>query len=308
MDDPSRLSVKALPLAEAAQLWDAFSPDDCYGVAQSRRWAETWAEKVNPEIYCSVIFERGAPILMLPVEVVEDKTCRLARYIGGSHANANFPLLRTDSADMMTAGLAKAVLKALPLAVPKLDAVILGRQQAQISGIDNPFSALPSDPSPNLALSFALDPDFEQLIKHRSGARKLKKMRQQARRMDERGGWDLAVAQSDAEAGRMLEAFFVMKAKRFEEFGLKNTFELQEVQGLFQGAFQPWPSRNKSGVPVGRLAGWRRNSRGGRKLNAARNQYCRIRRSARASADAQPRRLSVPPDDQARLRKRHAVV
>jgi CelD/BcsL family acetyltransferase involved in cellulose biosynthesis len=235
--DPSRLSVKALPLAQAASLWDAFAPDDCFGAAQSFHWVECWAQKVNPEIFCGVIFEGDAPILILPVEVVREKTCRVARYIGGSHANANFPMLRKDRASAVTAELANALFNALFLAVPGLDAMILARQQPEIAGIANPFAALPSLPSPNLALSFAMEQSFEHLIKHRSGARKLKKMRQQARRMDERGGWQCAVAQGEAEVANMLAAFFVMKAKRFEEFGLKNTFERQEVKDFFKALF-----------------------------------------------------------------------
>ena len=237
MAEPASLSVKALPLAEAAELWAAFAPDDCHGVAQSLHWVECWAQNVNPEIFCGVIFEHDAPILILPVEVIREKTCRVARYIGGSHANANFPLLRKGRASAVTADLADALINALFLAAPKLDAVILARQQPQIAGVANPFAALPSQPSPNLALSFAMEPSFEHLIKHRSGARKLKKMRQQARRMDERGGWECAVARDAADVGKMLDAFFVMKAKRFEEFGLKNTFERQEIKDFFKALF-----------------------------------------------------------------------
>jgi CelD/BcsL family acetyltransferase involved in cellulose biosynthesis len=237
MAEPAGLSVKALPLAETAELWAAFSPDDCFGAAQSLHWVQCWAQKVNPEIFCGVIFEDGAPILILPVEIVREKTCRVAHYIGGSHANANFPMLRKDRAAAVTANIANALFKALFLAVPKLDAIILARQQPQIGGLANPFAALPSQPSPNLALSFALEPSFEQLIKHRSGARKLKKMRQQARRMDERGGWECAVASDAGEVAKMLEAFYVMKAKRFEEFGLKNTFERQAVKDFFKALF-----------------------------------------------------------------------
>ena len=111
MAEPSRVSVKALPLADAARLWDAFAPDDCFGVSQSRRWVECWAAKVNPDIFCGVIFEDDAPVLILPVEVILDKTCRIARYIGGSHANANFPLLRKDRASAVTAELAELSLQ-----------------------------------------------------------------------------------------------------------------------------------------------------------------------------------------------------
>jgi CelD/BcsL family acetyltransferase involved in cellulose biosynthesis len=237
MAELSRVSVKALPHAEAAAFWNAFAPNDCFGNAQSRHWVECWAAKVNPDIFCGLVFENETPALILPVEVVSDKGFKIARYIGGSHANANFPLMRRECAAIVTAEIANALFKALSRAVPGLDAVILARQQPEIAGIANPFAALPSQPSPNLALSFKLEPSFENLIKHRSGARKLKKMRQQARRMDERGGWECVVAQDEAEVGAMLEAFFVMKAKRFEEFGLKNTFERQEIKDFFKALF-----------------------------------------------------------------------
>jgi CelD/BcsL family acetyltransferase involved in cellulose biosynthesis len=237
MADPARLSVKTLPLADAAGLWLTFGADDLFGMAQSRHWAECWAAAVNPQIFCGVIFDDDKPLLLLPLEIVRDKGFTIARFIGGSHANANFPMLRKDSAGLVTEKLASGIFQAFSLAVPRLDAIILARQQPEIGGIANPFAALRSQPSPNLALSFKLEPSFENLIKHRSGARKLKKMRQQARRMDERGGWACEVAKSEAAVSDMLEAFFVMKARRFEEFGLKNTFEAPEIKEFFKALF-----------------------------------------------------------------------
>jgi CelD/BcsL family acetyltransferase involved in cellulose biosynthesis len=237
MADPARLSVKALPLAEAAGLWPAFSTNDLFGMAQSRHWTECWAAKVNPQIVCGIIFEDDQPLLMLPLEIVRDKGFTVARFIGGSHANANFPLLRKDRAGTVTEMLTSGIFRAFSLAVPRLDAIVLARQQPDINGIANPFATLSRQPSPNLALSFKLEPSFEGLIKHRSGARKLKKMRQQARRMEERGGWACEVAKNEAEVSEMLEAFFVMKARRFEEFGLKNTFEALEIKEFFKTLF-----------------------------------------------------------------------
>ena len=70
--------------------------------------------------FTAASFSRTArPFCSLPVEVVRENACRIARYVGGSHANANFPLLRKDRAGAVTAELANAVLKALFLAVPK---------------------------------------------------------------------------------------------------------------------------------------------------------------------------------------------
>lgn len=240
----SGLSADVLRLDDARPLWDNFLSEDLFGAAQTLSWASNWARTVNPEIAVGVVRDGSRPVLLLPLEIITSGGARIARYIGGTHANANFPVMRNDAAAPELEAMAPALCDAFKRFDPKLDALVLTRQIQEMAGHRNPMLALTSIESPNLALSFVINSDFETLIKDRSGARKLKKMRQQARRMDERGGWRCAVAR-DADASDMfLQAFFVMKAKRFQEFGLKDTFEAPQIKAFFQALFaepQPGP-------------------------------------------------------------------
>lgn len=232
------LSARILTFDNARSLWAGFSADDLFGVAQSLLWVATWAECVNPKIIVAALFDGDNAVLLLPLEIVHQRGARIARYIGGTHANANFPVMRREYATSITAADIVVLFQEIRTADPKLDAVLLTRQLMSLLDVANPMLALRTIESPNLALSFVITSDFETLIKDRSGARKLKKMRQQGRRMDERGGWRCVVAHDDASVDAILDSFFVMKAKRFEEFGLKDTFKASKIRDFFKTLFR----------------------------------------------------------------------
>ena len=234
----SRLEIKALALDDARELWPAFSNGDAYGVAQTWQWVSAWAEHVNPRVIVGAIFIDGRPALLLPLEIIRDRFCTVARYVGGTHANANFPVLRSGTGAVISPFEARALCAEIRRAFPQIDAIVLTRQMRELCAMRNPMLALDTVESPNLALSFAIRSDFETLIKDRSGARKLKKMRQQARRMDERGGWQCVVAADSASVDEILGAFFVMKRKRFDEFGLVDVFAEPEVKDFFRALFR----------------------------------------------------------------------
>jgi CelD/BcsL family acetyltransferase involved in cellulose biosynthesis len=233
----SKYGVEVLGLADAVALWNFFSDDDPCGAAQTIEWVSTWAEAVNPEILVGVVRTGGRPVLLLPLEIVSLQGARVARYIGGTHANANFPLIAKTANKRISAATIQELMERFKQDPSRPDAVLLTRQCKVLSGIENPLLCMSSMESPNLALSFVIDCDFENLIKHRSGARKLKKMRQQARRMDDRGGWAAITAKDPVMSVAFIDAFFVMKAKRFEEFGQKNTFDDPRIMQFFRSLF-----------------------------------------------------------------------
>jgi CelD/BcsL family acetyltransferase involved in cellulose biosynthesis len=103
---------------------------------------------------------------------------------------------------------------------------------------------LGSSESPNLSLSFKLGSDFEALAKERGWSRKQKKMRNQARRLDDRGGWECVKSDSPVAALRLIDRFFILKAARFKEFGQRNTFESESVKSFFRKLFMEASSSN----------------------------------------------------------------
>jgi CelD/BcsL family acetyltransferase involved in cellulose biosynthesis len=234
----SQLSASVLSVEEAAQIWSGFAETDPCGVAQMLPWVQAWKDCVNPDIFAAIVKDGSEAVLLLPLEIIRDKGVTIARYIGGSHANANFPLLNRDAAVKLTSSVIRSLFLAIKAARPQIDALALTRQLREFGGIANPLLAFGSSESPNLSLSFALGPDFEALAKERGWSRKQKKMRNQARRLEDRGGWVCVSSDDPDSALRLMDRFFMLKAARFKEFGQKNTFAEEGVENFFRRLFR----------------------------------------------------------------------
>jgi CelD/BcsL family acetyltransferase involved in cellulose biosynthesis len=230
-------STAILNVEEASSLWENFSESDPFGVAQMLPWVRGWRDSVNPDVFVATLKRGDQTMLMLPLEIVRDKGVTIARYVGGSHANANFPLLKSDTASEITKSAVQSLFASIRNARPTIDALVLARQLQHFDGIANPFLGFGSSESPNLSLSFKLGPDFEALARERGWSRKQKKMRNQARRLEDRGGWSCVKNDTADAALRLIDAFFVLKAARFKEFGQRNTFEDERVKQFFRRLF-----------------------------------------------------------------------
>jgi CelD/BcsL family acetyltransferase involved in cellulose biosynthesis len=236
--NPAILSTQILDAEEAYPLWELFSSADPFGVAQMLPWVRCWRECVNSDLFVATVTCGDTVILMLPLEIVWEHGITVARYIGGSHANANFPLLKPDALHQLTPEIVQSLFAAIKSARPQLDALVLTRQLRDFAGIANPLLCFGSSESPNLSLSFNLGPDFEVLAKERGWSRKQKKMRNQARRLEDRGGWACVKSDSADAALRLMDTFFILKAARFKEFGQRNTFENENVKAFFRTLFK----------------------------------------------------------------------
>jgi CelD/BcsL family acetyltransferase involved in cellulose biosynthesis len=244
MTDPARedgnavdYSADVLGVEEASLLWQSFSESDPFGVAQMLPWVQGWKDSVNPDVFVATLNFGHETALILPLEIVRDKGVTIARYVGGSHANANFPLLKPATAHKITAAAVQELFAAIRRKKPQIDALVLTRQIMDFDGIQNPLLEFGSTESPNLSLSFKLSSDFEALAKERGWSRKQKKMRNQARRLEDRGGWTCIKSDSPDAALQLMDTFLVLKAARFKEFGQHNTFEEENVKAFFRKLF-----------------------------------------------------------------------
>jgi CelD/BcsL family acetyltransferase involved in cellulose biosynthesis len=232
------LSTQVLDAEEAYPLWELFSSTDPFGVAQMLAWVRCWEECVNSDIIVATVTCSDKVILLLPLEVIRERGTVIARYVGGVHANANFPLLKSDAVHQITPDIVQSLFAAIKRARPKLDVLLLTRQLRDLAGIANPLLCFGSSESPNLSLSFKLGPDFEALAKERGWSRKQKKMRNQARRLEDRGGWTCVKSNSAEVALQLMDTFFALKAARFKEFGQRNTFGEENVKSFFRSLFK----------------------------------------------------------------------
>jgi CelD/BcsL family acetyltransferase involved in cellulose biosynthesis len=208
-----------------------------FAPAQSPDWVSSWAEKSKADHVIAMISSSGRPVFGLALEIVRAGPVRIARFMGGSHANGNFAA--ADKAWLAAAGAAemKTVAAEIGRARPDIDIVALERLLPDLEGWPNPLLSLPHYPSPNLSLAVNLEGGFEALLGRASGKRKRKKHRSQTRKFEAAGGFRRIEATTAAEVERMLDAFFAMKEDRFHRAGIANVFGDGKVQAFFRALF-----------------------------------------------------------------------
>ena len=236
---PGALAFSVLPLADALLAWRDAAHRLTTATPQDIEFVSAWQAHVNRDCIAVIgtMPQTGSVEFLLPLEIVSKGPLSFARYPGGSHANANFPATGLLAAQMRNESLCAAVRRAVSLARPDIDAILLERQVENLGAMPNRLVSDTSVISPNVALSFALPATFQELLKERNGAKKQKKMRQMQRRMDERGGWRIFTAGSEAESNRVLDRFFLLKGERLKSRGLKDVFANPGVQAFFKALF-----------------------------------------------------------------------
>lgn len=207
-----------------------------HGPAQAPLWVEQWAASTNADCFVVTVEQAGKPALALALEVVKSGPFRIARFMGGTHANGNFPVANPS---FLTSGQfnAEALLAAVRTTRPDLDALVLGRLLPELDGFPNPLLALPHVQSPNIALAADLTGGFEGLLSRVSGKRKRKKHRWAMRKFEAAGGLRRIEAQTADDVSRLLDAYFAMKESRFRKMGIADVFGEAEVRNFFRSLF-----------------------------------------------------------------------
>lgn len=204
---------------------------------QSPAWITAWVEETKADFIVATLSIAGQPALALALEVVGKGPFRVARFLGGHHANGNFVPLVAEAPRLRRADI-DAVVAAIRKARPDIDMLSLERIVEEHEGLASPLLALPKLPSPNVALAVDLDGGFEALLKRASGKRKKKKHRSQTRKFELVGPWRILQAETPAEVERMLAGFFEMKRIRLTKMGVENVFGTAEVQNFFRRLFR----------------------------------------------------------------------
>lgn len=195
-----------------------------YGMHQQSLWLRHWHDHVNNQIFVLCIHDSGKLVFALPFEICRYMGAWVGRYAGGIHANANFPLM-----DRMAVAPSKAEISTLEKLAkkyhPQLTAIILERQLTEHSGIKNPINTYyMSIRSPNLALSASLEGGFDGALSRVNGSKRLKRHRQQGRRLTEIGDIEFKVVTEPKEIETILDTYLNWKAKQLAEMGAPNTF------------------------------------------------------------------------------------
>jgi len=223
--------------AEALAEYEAFCGGALYAPAQSAAWVGNWTAETRPDAVIAILSAAGRPVFSLALEVVRSGPFRIARFMGGHHANGNFAA--TDRGWLATERplAVRDLVAAIASARPDIDLIWLERLVPELDGKKNPLACLPHYPSPNISLAVDLEGGFDRLLDRVSGKRKRKKHRSQMRKFEAVGPHRRIEAKTPEEAHALLEAFFAMKAQRFRKMGIADVFGKPEIRAFFRALF-----------------------------------------------------------------------
>lgn len=221
--------------ADALPAYQELCRHALHAPAQSPEWVRNWAGHLLPDGLIASISHKGRPVFALALEIEPAGPFRIARFMGGSHANGNFPALapgwRGDLATM------QSLMAALASVRPDIDVVVLGRVAPDLQGEANPLLLLPHAPSPNVALSVDLKAGFDAVLGQSGSRSKRKRHRADTRKFEAAGGFRRIEAKNFEETERLLEAFLDMKERRFRAMGIANVFADKRIKAFFHALF-----------------------------------------------------------------------
>lgn len=245
---PSNDVVAAAPAADAStpisylfdanlEAYAATGRGAVFAPAQDPEWVAAWLRNLRPDAVIATARVGGQPAFALALELSNSGPFKVARLVGGGHANGNFPpvLPAFDRLDASTA--MQALLAELRQARPDIDLLALERLAPVWQGVHNPLMALPHTVSPNIALAVDLAGGFEGMLQRSNGAKKKKRHRYQWRKYQAVGEIRRLEARTPDEARAMLDAFFDMKSGRLQKLGVANVFSDSGVQAFFHELF-----------------------------------------------------------------------
>jgi CelD/BcsL family acetyltransferase involved in cellulose biosynthesis len=224
--------------ADAIAAYAAFCETTLFAPAQSAAWVRHWVEQAGPDTVIATLSDGERPVLALPLEVARSGPFGIARFMGGTHANGNFPPadLEWSAAAAMPTTL-RPLFRAIARARPDIDVIALERLQPDLDGRTNPLQVLPDQKSPNVTLAADLTGGFDALLGRVNGKRKCKKHRSQLRKFDALGGCRRQRAATPEEVRSFLKAFFAMKEARFRRLGIADVFAGPPVRRFFEALF-----------------------------------------------------------------------
>ncbi len=223
--------------ADALEIYVEAAADGLFSPAQSPIWVGAWIGEARPDVVIAAIRRNGRTILAIALEVVERAAVRTAQFMGGNHANGNFPPICRSDAGSTTVEDLRLLFAAIAKARPDIDLIALERLADEIGGARNPLLTLPFRQSPNLSLGVDLSGGFNAMLGRANAKRKRKKHRSQARKFETAGGFRRRQARTAAEVDDLLTAFFAMKAVRFASMGIMDVFAETHIRNFFRTIF-----------------------------------------------------------------------
>jgi CelD/BcsL family acetyltransferase involved in cellulose biosynthesis len=226
----SGLSVRALDDSAAIAAAGAWLARHGHGSPFHRpdwmaAWMDTAGRAAGAEpLVLAGMTPAGAPAFLWPLSVTRLGPVRIARFMGGSHVNHNFPLWDAQTARAMTPATMAALLREIAGLDTGVDLLALTNQPLAYDGLANPLRLLPHSPAPDVAYAGDLMADPVALMATCMSSATRKKFAKKQRKLAERGEVRFLRAATPDDVAFILDAFHRQKATRFAELGIANVF------------------------------------------------------------------------------------
>jgi CelD/BcsL family acetyltransferase involved in cellulose biosynthesis len=246
----SRLSATiASDPQELRALWQAFEADPAMTFHQSHVWVDAWAKGTGTAVFLVTLEQDGSPFAILPLEIETAGGLKIARFAGTAYSNENTGMIDTKrrhpgepvSASQLASALSRAGLAA--------DIVLFDKMTPETAD-RAPFAALPRVFHQNPSFQLPLFADFNAVLAQINGKRRRKKFRVSERRLEAMGGYNHLTGDTDAEALRLLNAFFAQKTTRFAAQGLPDVFADPGVRDFLRLLATTRDADGKSGLEL----------------------------------------------------------
>ena len=162
------------------------------------------------------------PIMVLPLVKRSLGPFRVACFPGGKHSNFNMPLWRREFAATASIEDTRELVSRIGRQDRTLDLLALSQQPLEWNGTPNPLALLPRQPSINECPLLAIDPKAP--AGSYVGGSFRRKLNSKERKLQALPGYRYTIARTEAEAKRLLDAFFAIKPLRMAEQKIRNVF------------------------------------------------------------------------------------
>lgn len=231
------VSTVAFPVSVATALDDATACLDRHAPSafptgyQGRTFVEGWLTAGVEPVFVTI--ETSAGPVLLPLQRMPGD---IAVFIGDRHANGNFPIGTREAITALADQGVSALQSAPALKASGLHVLALERQYAHWNGMKNPFVTDHSIDSA-LSLSLRVDCGMDAVLERTHSAKRLKKFRQQTRRMGELGPVAVEIPTEQKRASDLLDKLLDWKSRRLIEMGIPDIFADQTTCDALRAMF-----------------------------------------------------------------------
>jgi CelD/BcsL family acetyltransferase involved in cellulose biosynthesis len=226
-------------LDEAEAIWRSLETPEQFSTPYQRfdflgAWQRQVGARENLKPFIVIAYDaERRPLLLLPLAISHRHGVRIARFMGGKHATFNMALWDREFAAEATADDLDALISAIR-ARSGADVLALTQQPLRWRDSQNPMALLPHQASVNDCPLLTMVPGAPPASQISNSFRR--RLRSKERKLQALAGYRYGVAGTDAEIGRLLDAFFRIKPLRMAEQKLPNVFAEPGVEDFIRSA------------------------------------------------------------------------